>query len=253
MKPRKPMNHEEAKLILQAYRPGGQDAHDPQFREALEMARRDPELGRWLANEQALDARISERVRTALPPPPFLKSRLLAQRVTARPVAWWRQPLWQLAAAACLALFVTLTVLRPGSDAPTEFAQYRDQMAEFAGKKLDRLDLMSADVEQIRRWLGGKQAHENLVLPSGLNGRPSLGCRLLDWQGHKVSLVCFELGNQQVAHLLVVDSGAFTAPPPEGPTFARVGDVGSMSWSREGKTYVLASKGADDQSLMRLL
>lgn len=253
MKPRKPMNNEEAKLILQAYRPGGQDAHDPRFREALEMARRDPELGKWLANEQALDARIGDRVRTALPPPPFLKTRLLAQRVTARPVAWWRQPLWQLAAAACLVLLLTLAVIRSGPAAPTEFAAYRDQMAEFAGKKLDRLDLMSADVEQIRSWLAGRQAHDKLVLPSGLNGRPSLGCRLLDWKGHKVSLVCFELGDRQVAHLLVVDSAAFARPPAESPAFAQVGDVGSMSWSRDGKTYVLASKGADEQGLVRLL
>ena len=56
------MNNEEAKLILQAYRPGGQDANDPRFREALEQARRDPELARWFANEQALDSRISTKV-----------------------------------------------------------------------------------------------------------------------------------------------------------------------------------------------
>ncbi len=34
------------KLILQAYRPGGQDAHDPQFRKVLEQASRDPDLAR---------------------------------------------------------------------------------------------------------------------------------------------------------------------------------------------------------------
>ncbi len=56
----------------------------------LEQARRDPELGRCLAQEHALDASISARVQTTLPPPPFLKARLLAQRVTARPVPWWR-------------------------------------------------------------------------------------------------------------------------------------------------------------------
>ncbi len=34
------MNCNEAKLILQAYRPGGQDADDPQFAEALVLAKR---------------------------------------------------------------------------------------------------------------------------------------------------------------------------------------------------------------------
>src|SRR5258706_136048 len=40
------MNNQEAKLILQAYRCGGQDASDPLFAEALEQARRDPELAK---------------------------------------------------------------------------------------------------------------------------------------------------------------------------------------------------------------
>jgi len=251
--PRKRMNNEEAKLILQAYRPGGPDAHDPRFQEALEQTGRDPELGRWLAHEQALDSRISNQLRSALQPPPFLKARLLAQRVTAPPVARWRQPFWQLAAAACVLLLVTLAVLRSGQGRSSQLAQFRDEMATFAGKRLDRFDLVSGDVEEVRRWLGSKQAHENLILPAGLNGRTSLGCRLLDWRGHTVSLICFELGNQQVAHLLVVDSAAFPEAPPANPTFVRVGDVGSMSWSRDGKTYVLASKGADNTRLLSLL
>ena len=89
------MNNEEAKLILQAYRPGGQDANDPRFREALEQAQRDPELARWFANEQALDSRISAKVQAAIKPPAHLKSQLLAQRKIVRPVAWWKMPAWQ--------------------------------------------------------------------------------------------------------------------------------------------------------------
>ena len=50
------MNNQEAKLILQAYRPGGRDTFDPLFAEALEQARRDPELQKWFAErKQALD------------------------------------------------------------------------------------------------------------------------------------------------------------------------------------------------------
>jgi hypothetical protein len=43
------MSIEDAKLILSAYRPGDQDADDPQFREALELTRHDPDLARWIA------------------------------------------------------------------------------------------------------------------------------------------------------------------------------------------------------------
>jgi hypothetical protein len=247
------MNNEEARLILQAYRPGGQDASDPRFREALEQAQRDPELGRWFAKEQELDSRISTKVKASLTPPPHLKSQLLAQRKIVRPTVWWRQPFWQLAAAACVALLVTLGVLWFGPSGQTQFAAYRAEMAEFTEKKLDRLDLMSRDVAEVRRWLAQKESHGDLVLPAGLDGRPSLGCRLLEWKGHKVSLICFELENKQVAHLLVVDSTAFKDAPTESPVFNQVGNVATASWSRDGKTYVVASKEASQTDLMKLL
>jgi len=247
------MNNEAARLILQAYRPGGQDADDPQFREALEQAQRDPELARWFAKEQELDSRISAKLKASVTPPAHLKSQLLAQRKIVRPVAWWRQPAWQLAAAACLALLVTLGVLWFKPAGQTQFAAYRSEMADFTAHKLDRLDLMSRDVPEVRRWLAQKESHGDLVIPTGLDGRPSLGCRLLDWKGHKVSLVCFDMENKQVAHLLVVDSAAFKDAPTESPVFNQVGDVATASWSRGGKTYVVASKGGNQLDLMKLL
>ena len=73
-----------ARFILQACRPGGGEAQDPQFREALEQASRDPELMRWLADECALDSCIAAKLRAAAKPPPGLLVQLLALRPTAR-------------------------------------------------------------------------------------------------------------------------------------------------------------------------
>jgi hypothetical protein len=247
------MNNDEAKLILQAYRPGGQDANDRRFQEALEQAHRDPELARWFANEQALDSRIGAKVKAAITPPAHLKSQLLAQRKIVRPVVWWRQPMWQLAAAACLALLATIAAVWFKPSGTGVFAQYRGEMAEFAALKLDRLDLTSHDVKEVRQWLVQKDAHGDLVLPAGLNGRPSLGCRLLEWKGKKVSLVCFELENRQVAHLLVIDRSAFKDAPSESPVFKQVGEVATVSWSRGDKVYVVASKDGKESDLLKLL
>ena len=249
------MNNEEAKLILQAYRPGGQDANDPRFREALEQAQRDPELARWFANEQALDSRISGKLKASITPPAHLKSQLLAQQKIIRPVAWWRQPAWQLAAAACLALLVTVAAIWLRSDraAGSPFTQYRSAMADFTAHKLDRLDLMSRDIAEVRRWLAQKESHGDLVLPAGLDGRPSLGCRLLEFNGKKVSLICFEMENRQIAHLLVIDRAAFKDAPSESPVFNQVGEIATVSWSRGDKTYVVASKGGNQLDLMKLL
>ena len=52
------MNREEAQFILHAYRASGEDAHDPQFTDALALVRTDPGLAHWFARTQALDAAI---------------------------------------------------------------------------------------------------------------------------------------------------------------------------------------------------
>lgn len=56
-----------------------------------------------------------------------------------------------------------------------------------------------------------------------------------------------------MAHLLVVDSAAFRDAPPAAPVFKQVGPVATASWSRDGKTYLLASKEAGQGDLMKLL
>ncbi len=50
------MDKEQAKFILQSFRPDGADAADADFAEALQLAAEDRELGEWLANERAQDA-----------------------------------------------------------------------------------------------------------------------------------------------------------------------------------------------------
>ena len=72
------MTEQEARFILQSYRPGGEDKDDPQFAEALREAERNPELARWLAEEQAFDCAVAAQL-AALPAPFGLKTRILAQ------------------------------------------------------------------------------------------------------------------------------------------------------------------------------
>ena len=62
------MDNEQAKLILQAYRPGGEDAEDPFFSEALDRARLDPELAKWFAEQRAFDEAMRKALQTRIPP-----------------------------------------------------------------------------------------------------------------------------------------------------------------------------------------
>ncbi|MFT6862883.1 MAG: hypothetical protein ACJAVK_001443 [Akkermansiaceae bacterium] len=50
------MDKERAKFVLQSFRPDGEDADEPAFAKALELAAKDRELGEWLATERAQDA-----------------------------------------------------------------------------------------------------------------------------------------------------------------------------------------------------
>lgn len=247
------MNNEEAKSILRAYRPGGPDAADPRFHEALEQARRDPGLAQWFAAERALDAQVAAKLKAAIQPPAGLKAMLLAERRIIRPVPWWRQPAWlTTAAAACVALILTLSALWPGPRPGAELAAYRTAMAQILGGKLDRLDLMSPDLGAIRSWLAKTDAHGDFVLPGGLGGKPSLGCRVLDWRGHRVALICFELADRRLAHLLVIDRGALNGPASASRQFARLGDLGTLTWSQGDKTYLLAGHGSSQEELQQL-
>ncbi len=63
------MDNLEAKFVLNAYRPGGQDANDPRFAEALEQVRRDPVLERWFVDSIAFDMAMTEKLRAIEVPP----------------------------------------------------------------------------------------------------------------------------------------------------------------------------------------
>ena len=58
------MDKEQARLILQSFRPDGADAHDPDFAEALAAAAEHRELAEFLAAERAQDAAFAEALVT---------------------------------------------------------------------------------------------------------------------------------------------------------------------------------------------
>lgn len=247
------MNNEEAKLILQAYRPGGQDASDPRFREALEQARRDPELARWFANEQALDSRISAKLNTSIKPPAHLKSQLLAQQKIVRPAAWWRQPAWLTAAAASVVLLAVLTViwLKP-SHAP-QFAAFQQTMVQNALQHTDHLKFMAQDMTQIKNWLKAQHVAADFDLPASLRDAPIHGCRVIDWNGHKVTLLCFMPNGNEHVDLFVIDCTHFQDfMPPEMAQFATKDGVTTAIWCNHDKTYLVAST-AGEQQLRKIL
>jgi len=245
------MNQDEAKYILRAFHLGGQDVEDPQFQEALELSKRDPVLGDWFANEQAIDARVSRKLR-AFPVPPNLKAQLLAARKTIPARAWWPRPVW-MSAAACLLLVLALSGWLLTSAGQVQFSDLRAFVADSTAQ-LDHLDLSSTNLVEVRRWLLDRKAAGDFVVPTALKGMPSVGCRKFNWKGQSISLVCFKVDGVGTVHLFVIDhSSVHDAPADANPAFAVSGNgIATASWRNTKFVYVLAGK-VDEGELRRLL
>ncbi len=246
------MTNDEAKLILQAYAPNGRSATDPNFQAALNQARCSRELADWFANEQALDSRISDSLIRSLKAPTKLRSLLLAQRAMVRPVAWWRKRSHQLALAGCSVLVSIFSVAWFSHSGPIEFADYREKMAASAADEIQPVGEIPRDIYQLRRWLTENEFAASFMVPSGLDGRAISNCRVLNWSGTKVYIICYELENHRTAHLAVIDRSALKDAPPESPVFDQLGKVATISWSRGSHTYMIASTSGILSDLMKL-
>jgi hypothetical protein len=238
------MNNQEARLILQAYRPGGEDASDPLFAEALEQARRDPELQKWFAEQNALEARLQARLETAIPIPRGLKSDLLALRKISRPAPWWFQPM-QLAAAAAVVLLLGLTVLFLFPQKQTQLASFRETMARYSAQKQGHIVFESHDLAKIQQWLQGRGIETNFDLPTALPGRSTQGCRVVDWNGRQATMICFMLKGEHM-DLFVMDRTGLPDLPDNGSLlYAKAGGLMTVTWSKGDKIYLLTGGNAE--------
>jgi hypothetical protein len=256
------MDNEQAKLILQAYRPGGEDAGDPFFAEALEQARRDPELGRCLAEQRAFDDAMRAALLADSPPPGLRDAIRLARRVAVFPQKA-RRPVWQrpgllALAAAFVAILAVIALLTPraareatGSMTVASFTKQVLDLKESGGITLGK---MSSDPTEIRAWLAERGAPSNFELPPGLRNVPGLGCQSYTLGGTKVSLVCFMLGKDEVVHVFVVDEAALEdAAPDSWPILHAENGQAWATWTSGGKSYVLTGMNVTEETLRRLI
>lgn len=242
------MTRDEAKYILRIFRASGEDASDPQFEEALKLVSQDPELARWFAEEQALDAQIAGKLR-GFPVPPEIKSQLLAARKIIQPIAWWRKPARLAAVAATVVALTAVTlrlVHREGSQsAGSEFADFRHVMVTASQDMSQHLDVMGLSAEELQRWITEHGGIADFVLPAGMKGFSVVGCKVLDWRGHKVTLLCFKPGGGRHFDVFVIHERDLPKDVVNAtPEFAPVGGLTTAAWRRDGKIYLLASAAA---------
>ena len=241
------MDRQSAKEILACYRPGRDDPADPAFGEALEQARRDPELAHWLAQQTAFDAVVSETLRD-LPVPANLRKQILAH-VSAPPIAraWWRQPAFRAAAVALVALATLAGVWL--ANQPDTFDAYRQQMAALVSGDYD-MNLKSTDLKEIRQYLASRGWPSDYALTPAMQRLEAEGGSVIKWHGKKISLVCVQAGDDKDLFLFVVPRSTLPdAPATETPQFASVDGMMTAAWSVGEQLYLLASHA--DEKLLR--
>ena len=238
------MTNEEAKFILQAYRPNGADAGDAMFQSALDQARRDASLGKWLEGQQAFDRAVAAKLR-ALQPPAELRAAILAGAKVSRPGAssWWRQPKWLAMAASVLVIFslglagLLNTRAQASENLPVFAVDY------VAGGFF--LSQHNANVDELRSWLGKQHAPLPKELPAGFARLQSLGCKTLDYRGKDVSLICFGQGKEY--HLFVARREDFPMMPARAvPQYLVRKGHASAAWSDETNHYVVVTDDSLD-------
>ncbi len=241
------MNREEAKFVLGAWPIAGADGDDHQLAEALRWAQQDHELGEWFERERALDAVIARKLQTLRPSPNLRWELLAAQKVI--PISRWRRRVALFAAAAAVVILAfTLAASRsiaPPALAIEDFAGY----VARAASTLDHLDLHTRNLPEIRAWLRKGQAPSEFALPSAFAETTRVGCRVFDWQGKRVSLICFALGPDQVAHMFVVErSGLRNAPARQRVRVADgPGGIATAVWTDDLNAYVVALRGRAEE------
>lgn len=254
------MNRQQAKAILSLYRPESADANDPEFTEALALAREDAELGRWFEEHCAVQRAIRQRFRQ-IEVPRGLKEQIISEHHVRSVVVWWREPV-VLAAAALVAVLLGIAAFwwRPGSaqEDAEAFATYRTRMATVVLRNY-AMSLETNGVAEIRAHLAQNQAPAEYELPEKLKATPLAGCGVLSWRATRVSMLCFltgkplEPGQKSDLYLFVVDRSALPdAPAATEPQFARVNRLLTASWSLGDKTYILAGEG-DEEFLRQYL
>ena len=230
------MNRQEAKEILLLYRPGTADAQDPRVGQALELARHDLELARWLEQHTAFQKAVRLKFRQ-IQAPEHLKVALLAKQNVVQPAFWQQHMVWLAAAAlALLVLALSAVWLRPA--VPDHFANFRDRMVSTALREYS-MDIVTNDRPALRQAIQARGAPADYEISPGLAKLQLTGGAALVWRNHPVSMVCFDRGDKSMVFLFVMKRTAVKDPPNPQPNVAEVRNLLTASWTKGDNTYLL--------------
>jgi hypothetical protein len=254
------MKIDEAKTILQSYRPSGADAHDSAFAEALQLARENPELGNWFSRQQAFDAALSSEM-SHVAAPADLRNRILqaaadqsgsAERspegrtagstTTTTRRSWWREAhgwKWASAAAVVVLLGSGAFLLRPRSTPLTKspLAAIAIEDAEDGSKHGNR----SKEASELRKKMNQPTTRLQDLLPIDYETLHESGCRTVKVEGRDVVEFCFKR-NGAGHHWYIARREDFPKlKAPEVPEVSQEKGASIATWADKTHLHVLVT------------
>ena len=245
------MTNEEAKFMLQGYRPNGQDADNEAFAEALAQAERDPSLRAWFEREQAFDALIAGKLREVRAPDGLRESILAGTKLSTQPVAAERTPAWwrgawgvALAAAAAIALVTTLWLNPARSPAvaslPGAELLLKTALAEYHGEH--PMGLHADEMGALGAWLETEGSHlASGKIPVNLTELHERGCRVIGVAGLELFEICFRRDGNWYHVYLAPRQSFDPSTVRDEPMFHEQGEFVAASWADEKFVYLVSS------------
>lgn len=233
------MNNEEAKFILQGYRPNGADASDAAVREALDQVQRDPVLHEWFARQQAFDAAVSGKL-AEVPAPAGLREAILAGGRVSKSARsqsnWWQSPAVMAAAASVAVIFGAALAFWPKEAvAGTGLAEHVLADADDASTHMG-----FHGTDALVALLGDPANRLSRGLPIDVDALRKAGCRTVTYEGREVLEVCFNRGGIWF-HAYIGKRADFPAIA-KTPAFMDRGRASVASWADDTHVYLVASK-----------
>jgi len=271
------MNLDEAKNILQLCRPDHpEDLKDPVIAEALALCETHPELREWFEAQQAFDRQIAQSLSEIKPPADLQASILAGMRMheanstdSADSIpetsgslsqAWWRNP-W-IGVAALFVIMLSFGVLpRHSSDAPLATLPASDPDADapevlrYLAREIDNIKMFSFDERDedpkvLQTYLTSNGAPSPEVIPAKFEHTKSIGCVMLDYEGTKLSIICFK--GDTVYHLTTADKADFPMELGAEPQIFELKDQAFKLWA-EGEQVQILSVHGNKQDIPELI
>ncbi len=239
------MDNREAKFILSAYRPGGQDANDRRFSEALNQARRDPILQRWFEESVAFDAAMTKKLGTIIPPDDLRESVLAGAKISR--VSPWKNRFGRaIAAALIIAAGVGVAVWQ--KTRPVQAASWQTHALAVISSLVrneSSFDKESRNPGELIGWLRASHTPTAEKLPPKLEKLESLGCKTFSWNGTPVSVICFARPDGGLIHLVATNAMPASARRwTAKPAFVKQGEWTMMTWRERDNVYMLVVEGS---------